>query len=205
MHDILVRTFSRQIRAVQWKSLIPLKRRWNHVDFFPASHSTTKLRDSITSQEPWLLPAKNMQARLSVDLPMGASSNKLVHRSGSTFQCHPKLASALRNLAKVSRISWMSDERRNAEGGNIESDFYGLFMFHLNSSLSGISCVSFFLETGCVWCEPPPPRNKLEYIKNERKIFLVFMTVSFVTWHFDRWRGFQVLVLCVLAHCLSHC
>lgn len=64
-----------------------------------------------------------MPARLSVDLPMGASSNKPVFRSGSTFQCHPKLAAALRNLAKVSRISWMSDERRGASGGNREVIF----------------------------------------------------------------------------------
>lgn len=80
--------------------------------FFPSL--TTKLQDSITRREPWLLPAKSMRARLSVDLPMGTNSNKLLHQSGSTSQCHPKLALALRNLAKVSWISWMSGERQEA-------------------------------------------------------------------------------------------
>lgn len=131
MRDLLVRTFSWLIRAIQIKSPIPLKCLRNHVDFFPASHFMTKLRDSITRREPWLLPAKSMQASLSVALPMGASTNKLVHCWGSTFQCHPKLASALRNLAKVNRISWMSDWHAGRRRWKHRKWF--LWLFHVPS------------------------------------------------------------------------
>lgn len=65
-------------------------------------------------------PYKDMQARLMGDLPMGASSNKLARCPGYALclspQCHLKLAPALCNLAKVRRISRMSNERCIADG-----------------------------------------------------------------------------------------